>query len=93
MPEVGLRRTWISARRARRSSSINVNPFPDVGPLGPDLERLHSDRRAELRLIGGSHYPEWSLPLVPIVGQDNRIEHLTSMHVIVELGKCVRRDA
>ena len=51
--------------------------------------RLHLDCRAELWLIGGSHDPNWSFPFAPIVGQDNRIEHLTSMHMVVELGKCV----
>ncbi len=66
----------MSARRAKRSSIINGNLFPDVGPLGPDLDRLHSHCRAELWLIGGSHDPNWSFPFAPIVGQDDRIEHL-----------------
>jgi hypothetical protein len=38
-------------------------------------------------LIVRSHDPEWSLPLVPIVGQDNGIGHLAGMHMVVELGK------
>ena len=59
------------------------------GDLASIRGRLHSDRRAELWLIGGSHDLNWPFPIAPIVGQDNRIEHLTSMHVVVELGKCV----
>ena len=48
-------------------------------PQGTDVGSLQSNRRVELRLIGGSHYPEWSLLLAPTVGQNNRIEHLASM--------------